>query len=112
MRGPAKDLPRTIPEGPGIIAEIKRASPSRGWIRRDLDAVAAAAAYLAGGAWAVSVLTESRNFGGSLADLSDVRAAFPEATLLRKDFVLDDYMLAESRAHGADLVQLKVTVLG
>ena len=99
MRGPAKDLLRTIPEGPGIIAEIKRASPSRGWIRRDLDAVAAAAASLAGGAWAVSVLTESRNFGGSLADLSDVRAAFPEATLLRKDFVLDDYMLAESRAH-------------
>lgn len=112
MRGPAKDLLRTIPEGPGIIAEIKRRSPSRGWIRRDLDAVAAAAAYLAGGAWAVSVLTESRSFGGSLTDLSNVRAAFPEATLLRKDFVLDDYMLAESRAHGADLVLLMVSVLG
>jgi len=112
MRGPARDLLRTIPEGPGIIAEIKRASPSRGWIRRDLDAVAAAAAYLAGGAWAVSVLTEGRSFGGSLADLSDVRAAFPEATLLRKDFVLDEYMLAESRAHGADLVLLMVSVLG
>ena len=112
MRGPAKDLLRTIPEGPGIIAEIKRASPSRGWIRRDLDAVATAAAYLAGGAWAVSVLTEGRSFGGSLTDLSDVRAAFPEATLLRKDFVLDAYMLAESRAHGADLVLLMVSVLG
>ena len=112
MRGPAKDLLRTIPEGPGIIAEIKRASPSRGWIRRDLDAVATAADYLAGGAWGVSVLTEGRNFGGSLTDLSDVRAAFPEATLLRKDFVLDDYMLAESRAHGADLVLLMVSVLG
>jgi len=112
MRGPAKDLLRTIPEGPGIIAEIKRASPSRGWIRRDLDAVATAEAYLAGGAWAVSILTEGRNFGGSLADLSDVRAAFPEATLLRKDFVLDDYMLAESRAYGADLVLLMVSVLG
>jgi indole-3-glycerol phosphate synthase len=112
MRGPAKDLLRTIPEGPGIIAEIKRASPSRGWIRRDLDAVATAAAYLAGGAWGVSVLTEGRNFGGSLTDLSDVRAAFPAATLLRKDFVLDDYMLAESRAHGADLVLLMVSVLG
>lgn len=111
-RGTAKDLLRTIPEGPGIIAEIKRASPSRGWIRRDLDAVATAAAYLAGGAWAVSVLTEGRSFGGSLADLSGIRAAFPEATLLRKDFVLDEYMLAESRAHGADLVLLMVSVLG
>lgn len=112
MRGPARDLLRTLPEGPGIIAEIKRASPSRGWIRRDLDAVATAAAYLEGGAWAVSVLTEARNFGGSLEDLSDVRAAFPEATLLRKDFVLDEYMLAESRARGADLVLLMVSVLG
>lgn len=112
MRGPAKGLLGTIPEGPGIIAEIKRASPSRGWIRRDLDAVAAAATYLTGGAWAVSVLTEGRRFGGSLADLSAVRTAFPEARLLRKDFVLDDYMLAESRAHGADLVLLMVSVLG
>ena len=110
--GPAKDLLRTIPDRPGIIAEIKRASPSRGWIRRDLDAVAIAGAYLAGGAWAISVLTEGRSFGGSLTDLSDVRAAFPEATLLRKDFVLDEYMLAESRAHGADLVLLMVSVLG
>jgi indole-3-glycerol phosphate synthase len=112
MRGPAKDLLRTIPDRPGIIAEIKRASPSRGWIRRDLDAVAAATSFLAGGAWAVSVLTEGRSFGGSIADLSDVRAAIPEATLLRKDFVLDEYMLVESRAHGADLVLLMVSVLG
>ena len=111
-RGPARDLIRTIPKGPGIIAEIKRASPSRGWIRRDLDAVATAGAYLDGGAWAVSVLTESRSFGGTLTDLSDIRAAFPNATLLRKDFVLDEYMLAESRAHGADLVLLMVSVLG
>lgn len=111
-RGPAKDLHGTIPEGPGIIAEIKRASPSRGWIRRDLDAVATAGSYLAGGAWAVSVLTEGRSFGGSLSDLADIRSAFPGAILLRKDFVLDDYMLAESRAHGADLVLLMVSVLG
>jgi indole-3-glycerol phosphate synthase len=58
------------------------------------------------------VLTEGRSFGGSLADLSGIRAAFPEATLLRKDFLLDEYMLAESRAHGADLVLLMVSVLG
>jgi indole-3-glycerol phosphate synthase len=58
------------------------------------------------------VLTESRSFGGALTDLSDIRAAFPKATLLRKDFVLDEYMLVESRAHGADLVLLMVSVLG
>lgn len=58
------------------------------------------------------MLTERRCFGGALTDLSDIHAAFPEATLLRKDFVLDEYMLAESRAYGADLVLLMVSVLG
>jgi len=77
-----------------------------------MDAVAAASSYLAGGAWGISVLTEGRLFGGALKDLTDVRDAFPAATLLRKDFVLDEYMLAESRAHGADLVLLMVSVLG
>jgi len=111
-RGPARDVLDTVPEGPGIIAEIKRASPSRGWIRKELDAVSTARAYLAGGAWAISVLTERRLFGGSLADLDDLRAAFPAAVLLRKDFLLDEYMLAEARAHGADLALLMVSVLG
>jgi indole-3-glycerol phosphate synthase len=111
-RGPARELRSTLPEGPCIIAEIKRASPSRGWIRKGLDAVPTARAYLEGGAWAVSVLTESRLFGGSLSDLDAVRAAFPDAVLLRKDFLLDEYMLAESRAHGADLALLMVSVLG
>jgi indole-3-glycerol phosphate synthase len=111
-RGPARDLLSTLPEGPGIIAEIKRASPSRGWIRKGLDAPEAARSYLAGGAWGISVLTEGRLFGGSLDDLESVRAACPGATLLRKDFILDEYMLAESRARGADLVLLMVSVLG
>ena len=111
-RGPVSGRLLSIPEGPGIIAEIKRASPSRGWIRRDLDAVATAREYVAGGAWAVSVLTEGRFFGGSLADLERIREAFPEAILLRKDFLLDEYMLAESRAHGADLALLMVSILG
>ncbi len=111
-RGPAKDLLRSVPEAPGIIAEIKRASPSRGWIRKDLDAVATAGAYLRGGTWAISVLTETRCFGGTLGDLSSVRDAYPGAILLRKDFVLDEYMLAESRAYGADIVLLMVSVLG
>jgi len=111
-RGPARDLLSALPEGPGIIAEIKRASPSRGWIRKGLDAPDAARSYLSGGAWGISVLTEGRLFGGSLDDLESVRAACPDAILLRKDFVLDEYMLAESRARGADLVLLMVSVLG
>ncbi|MEW6721155.1 MAG: indole-3-glycerol phosphate synthase TrpC [Thermodesulfobacteriota bacterium] len=112
IRGPAKELLSTIPRVPCVIAEIKRASPSRGWIRRDLDAVETARAYIQGGAWAVSVLTEERCFGGSLTDLAVVRHEFPGAVLLRKDFLLDEYMLAESRAFGADLVLLMVSVLG
>jgi indole-3-glycerol phosphate synthase len=98
--------------GPGIIAEIKRASPSRGWIRKDLDAAGIARAYVSGGACAVSVLTENRFFGGSLRDLADARAACGDLPVLRKDFVLDEYMLAESRVNGADLVLLIVGVLG
>lgn len=96
----------------GIIAEIKRASPSRGWIRQDLDAAATARAYAEGGASAISVLTEGRKFGGSLRDLEAASAASGDVPVLRKDFVLDEYMLAEARAHGADLVLLMVNVLG
>ncbi len=97
---------------PAIIAEIKRASPSKGWIRRDLDAVAMAREYVAGGVCAISVLTEGRRFGGSLQDLADVRSALPDTPLLRKDFILDGYMLAEARVFGADIVLLMVSVLG
>jgi len=111
-RGPARDLFPTIPRVPAVIAEIKRASPSRGWIRRDLDAVETAKEYITGGAWAISILTEERRFGGSLADLARVRWEFPDAVLLRKDFLLDEYMLAESRAYGADMALLMVSVLG
>src|SRR5512139_351944 len=112
IRGPAMDVLATLPRGPGVIAEIKRASPSRGWIRKGLDAVSTARSYVEGGAWGISVLTEGRYFGGSLSDLEAVRAACPGVLLLRKDFVLDEYMLAESRACGADLVLLMVSVLG
>jgi indole-3-glycerol phosphate synthase len=97
---------------PGLIAEIKRASPSRGWIRQDLDAVATARAYARAGASAISVLTEGRRFGGSLADLRAVADAVPETPVLRKDFILDEYMLAEARAFGADMALLMVSVLG
>ncbi len=107
-----RDIRARLAGGPGIIAEIKRASPSRGWIRRDLDAADAARAYARAGACAVSVLTEGRRFGGSLADLEAASRACGTIPVLRKDFVLDEYMLAESRAFGADLVLLMVSVLG
>lgn len=99
-------------EGPGIIAEIKRASPSKGWLRKELDAAETARAYVRGGACAVSVLTERRWFGGSLDDLRRASDACGTVPALRKDFLLDEYMIAESRAHGADLVLLIVAVLG
>ena len=107
-----RDIRNFLGGGPGIIAEIKRASPSRGWIRKDLDAAGFARSYVSGGACAVSVLTENRFFGGTLRDLSEARAACGDLPVLRKDFVLDEYMLAESRVNGADLVLLIVGVLG
>lgn len=97
---------------PGVIAEVKRSSPSKGVLSADLDPVATARAYVAGGACAVSVLTERRRFGGSLDDLSAVSAATGDVPVLRKDFILDAYMVAEARAFGADLVLLMVSVLG
>ncbi len=95
---------------PRVIAEVKRASPSAGAIRSGLDAPAQARAYASGGAAAVSVLTDGPGFGGSLADLAQVRAAV-DVPVLRKDFVLDRYQLVEARAHGADAALLVVAAL-
>ncbi len=96
--------------GVGVIAEVKRSSPSRGAIAEIADPAALASEYAAGGARCVSVLTEGRWFGGSLDDLIAVRAAV-RVPVLRKDFVISSYQVHEARAHGADLVLLIVAAL-
>lgn len=93
-----------------IIAEIKRASPSRGALAEISDPASLAVSYESGGASAISVLTESRRFGGSLDDLRAVRAV-ASVPLLRKDFIADPYQVFEARAAGADLVLLIVAAL-
>jgi indole-3-glycerol phosphate synthase len=108
---PALDpLPALRGPGLAVIAEVKRSSPSKGALASIDDPAALATQYAAGGASAISVLTERRRFGGSLADLAAVRAAVP-TPLLRKDFVVTDYQLWEGRAAGADLALLIVAAL-
>jgi len=94
-----------------LIAEVKRASPSRGVIRADLDPVKLASTYAQCGAAAISVLTESRYFGGSREDLESIKRTLPDIPLLRKDFILKPYQIFESCAWGADAVLLIVAIL-
>lgn len=96
--------------GVGVIAEVKRSSPSRGDLAEIADAAELAGEYAAGGARCVSVLTEGRWFGGSLDDLVAVRAAV-KVPVLRKDFIVSSYQVHEARAHGADLILLIVAAL-
>jgi len=99
--------------GVALIAEIKRASPSRGLIREEVDVVARAREYARGGAAAISVLTEADYFHGSLKDLSDVadNLTVRRPLLLRKDFIIDPYEVVESRAYGADSLLLIAAIL-
>ncbi len=105
----------SVLRGPGIrlIAEVKRASPSRGLISNDFDPVAVARKYAEGGAAAISVLTESKYFQGGLDIMDRVGKELGETRppLLRKDFIFDPYQIYEARAHGADALLLIVAAL-
>ncbi len=108
---PARDFPSALRRvTPSLIAEIKRATPSKDPLDLDLDARRLARAYADGGAAAISVLTEPHHFKGSLEDLAAARPV--NVPLLRKDFVLDPFQLFEARAAGADSVLLIVRILG
>jgi len=97
-----------------LIAEVKKASPSKGLIRADFRPVDIARTYAANGAAAISVLTEEKYFQGSLEYLKDIRQALGDGRppLLRKDFIFDTYQVCEARAYGADAVLLIVAILG
>jgi indole-3-glycerol phosphate synthase len=109
---PAKDLEAALTgaDRPALIAEVKRASPSAGMIAEDVNPSVLARAYQAGGAAAVSVLTEPRHFQGSLADLQAVRSSV-SIPVLRKDFLIHPSQVIEARASGADAVLLIVAAL-
>jgi len=97
-------------DGLSLIAEVKRASPSKGALADIADPASLARTYAEAGATAISVLTEQRRFGGSLDDLDAVRSAV-SVPVLRKDFMVTDYQLWEARAHGADIILLIVASL-
>src|SRR5262245_64076256 len=111
--GPGRDFEDALRPEPGrvrLIAEVKKASPSRGVLAPSLDPVALAASYARHGADAISVLTDEKYFQGHLGLLAPIRAAVG-VPLLRKDFTLDEYHLWEGRAAGADAALLIVAII-
>jgi len=109
-RGWARALRTRAAAGPAVIAEIKKASPSKGLIRAEFDVSRLAESYFAGGASALSVLTDEPFFQGSLRNLELASAAGP-LPCLRKDFIVDEYQLAEARAHCGDAILLIAAAL-
>lgn len=106
----AGHLPQTPPLTPRLIAEIKERSPSKGAIRTGIDPVQVARAYKDGGAACLSVLTDSKFFGGAICRIAEVRAAV-DLPVLQKDFVVDPYQIVEARLCGADCVLLIAAAL-
>ena len=108
---PVRDCLATLmTEDISVIAEVKRSSPSKGALAPIVDPAGLAASYAEAGAAVISVLTEQRRFGGTLADLDLVRRSV-ELPILRKDFMIDEYQFYEARAHGADVILLIVAAL-
>jgi indole-3-glycerol phosphate synthase len=110
---PVLDLASALQgDGVRLIAEVKKASPSRGVIRPDFDPVEIARIYAGSGAAAISILTEALHFQGNLDHLRNIRRALVnKLPLLRKDFIIDPYQVYESRAYGADSLLLIVAIL-
>jgi indole-3-glycerol phosphate synthase len=106
-RGFAAALRKTATQRPAVIAELKRASPSKGVLREDYQPVSIARSYESVGAAAISVLTDEEFFHGSLADLRHVSEAV-NIPVLCKDFIVDPFQILEARAHGADAILLIV----
>jgi len=109
-RGFARALRSQAAQGPAIIAELKKASPSKGLIREDFDASVLAQSFEAGGAAALSVLTDEPYFQGSLRNL-EVASSLTNLPCLRKDFIVDEYQIVEARAHRADAILLIAVAL-
>jgi indole-3-glycerol phosphate synthase len=109
-RGWASALRRRAATGPAIIAEIKKASPSKGVIRADVDVAWLAERYQAGGAVALSILTDEPFFQGSLRNL-ELASEATTLPCLRKDFMIDEYQIVEARAHHADAILLIAAAL-